>query len=392
MSLVHRTIYQKEEDIAVKLPFLPAIQGYHPNGEFPLLEDPKVTLKAAIIGMFVLRPGVGQSVEGPLFESDKDVSDSLTRLYDEQCDWVYNLDGIDGGWIIANLNAVDAYRLGLQYALSDAVMVGSNTVCAEGVTQGDRLGYLWQPYGPFSWPSVSKIDKEVLPKVMEQRKYWQDLSILSQNRKYPAQIVITNSGKQHEGSPDFLSARVFHDYHPNTDEPIEAYILTTTIGAKRIKERCHHYHLQDRIDSMLIILPSLPNQPERMDLTSLPSLLYQKYDLRIINHDGGQKVLLDFARQGILTQMNLTFGRQINLQQVLEQLSPGIVDESLRMLCLQEVSQRIHYFFSSKSTESSRIVHGIPPALPLVYAIEDDAKEVIIGTFNCKHGFNFYEE
>ena len=45
----------------------------------------------------------------------------------------------------------------------------------------------------------------------------------------------------------------------NSGEPIECYILTGTRGAQCIRERIrisdHLSHLQDRIESMLIVLP-----------------------------------------------------------------------------------------------------------------------------------------
>jgi hypothetical protein len=106
--LKHRTIYTCEEDIAVKLPLTDALRAYHENGDFPLLENPNDSKRTVIIGMFVLRPGLGKAVEGDVLDSDG----YPRKIYDEDMDWVYNLDGIDGGWLIANLNSVDAYRLG----------------------------------------------------------------------------------------------------------------------------------------------------------------------------------------------------------------------------------------------------------------------------------------
>ncbi len=387
MSLKHRTTFINDQEIAVKLPFTKRLQEIHEKGDFPLLEDPLTTQKAIIIGMFVLRPGVGKALEGEVV-SERGVEEAA--IYDEYCDWAYNLDGIDGGWLIANLNSVDAYRLGLQYALSDAVMVGSNTVCAEGVSSDVRTGYVWQPYQPFSWPSVASIDAHVLEKALEQRKLWQDLGYLSPRRRYPAQIIITNTGRRHDNSPDFLEGHVFTAKHP-TGEPLEVYILTTEIGAARVRERAADFGLADRITDMLIVLPSLPNQPERMDLTSLPSLLFQRYEMKIVNHDGGQKVLLDFARQKVLTQMNLTLGRKINVRDVLQQLPAGIVSDETRLTCLKEVDSRVRHFFASAGS-AGKVVRGVPRELSVACVIEDEAKDVAVITFNSKKGIDFHQD
>ena len=39
--------------------------------------------------------------------------------------------------------------------------------------------------------------------------------------------------------------------------------------------------------------------------------------MRIINHDGGHKVLKEFAKFNALCQLNLTLGRQLTVKEVL---------------------------------------------------------------------------
>jgi hypothetical protein len=402
--LNHRTIYSCHEDLAVKLPLTEELLEYHKNGEFPLLENPNETKKAVIIGMFVLRPGSSH----PLGDDLLNHHGYPEGIYDEKLDWVYNLDGLDGGWLIANLNSLDAYRLGMQYGVSDAVMISSNTVCAEGVTTPEKTGYIWQPYGPLSWPSVTKVDSNMVEKVENLRNLWQTMGFLS-SRKYPAQMVVTHSGKTFPDSPDFLSARIFHDYHPNGDR-IEVYIVTTAIGAKRIVERASQFQLEDRIQAMLIILPHLSD--EKLDLSSLPALLYEKYSMKIINHDGGQKILRDFSTcPGLLTQMNLTLGRKWNLNTVLENFHTAMVPEEKKKKYLTEFQSRVRYFFSSPSSsavtspisekrnhtddvesdsQKMMISYGVPKDLKVSYCVEDESKEVVIVTLNTKHGFDFY--
>ena len=118
-------------------------------------------------------------------------------------DWCYNVNSLPGGWLVANKNAVDAYRLCLHYALSDAVIVGSNSVAVEGVSTPTMPGYLWQPYFLCGWSQLKDNDPVLLDKMERQRQLWQDMGILSK-RKWPAQIVFSWSGNKFPNSPDFL--------------------------------------------------------------------------------------------------------------------------------------------------------------------------------------------
>jgi hypothetical protein len=156
--------------------------------------DPKITKKTAIVGMFVLRPAK-KSWKTPIF-NDKN---KLESLYDQTLDWCYNVDLLNGGGTVANHNAVDAYRLCMQYALADAVIVGSNTVCCEGVGPD---AYLWQHYAVCQWNQL-KNEKGLSERLLQQRSEFQKLGYLS-SRRYPAQIIFTWSGEHYAGSPDFL--------------------------------------------------------------------------------------------------------------------------------------------------------------------------------------------
>ncbi|RYG60812.1 hypothetical protein EON64_19060, partial [archaeon] len=248
-ALLHRTAFEKREKVAVQLKFTEELRNYHPDGTFPLLKDPLITQQAAIIGMFVLRPSLGK----PYTEKVLDDNNEPTSLYDSALDWAFNVNGLDGGWLVANGSAVDAYRLGMQYGLADAVIVGTNTVAAEGVPRDGKAGYLWQPYGPLSWPHVHAADPDIQLKVARQRAAWQQLGYLS-SRVYPAQVVFSWSGEAYPAVDDFLTASIFHERHP-TGERIEVYIVTTEKGALLIKERCYLFGLQERIDEILIVIP-----------------------------------------------------------------------------------------------------------------------------------------
>jgi hypothetical protein len=365
--LAHQTVYEKSSLIAIQLPFIEELRVHHKGGSFPLLKDPTKVRESLIIGMFVLRPASSR----PFTDALLDESGEPNSLYDSMFDWSYNLDGQDGGALVADSNEVDAYRLGMQYGLSDAVIIGTNTVCTEGVDKGDRRGYIWQAYGPLSWPHVQAVDPLILGKVEKQRKIWQELGYLS-SRRYPALLVFTWTGQHYDGCPDFLQARAIQSTHPD-GEPMEVYIITSQKGAERIRRRCGQFGLQERIDSLLITLPPpAPSSPsaeasEEVDLTLLPKLLYERYDIRIANHDGGQKVLQAFCKAGIVDQLNLTLGRGKTLRQVLESHS-GILPATKELLA-SEFAQRVRFFFGKDSTQEG--AHGIPRALTVASIISD---------------------
>lgn len=300
-------------------------------------------------------------------------------MYSVANGWSYNMEGLEGGWLIAGGNHVDAYRLGFQYGVSDAVMVGSKVICDEGcdpIPPADlsacKRGFLWQPYGPLSWSHIQSADSNLIAKVDAQRQEWQRLELLS-NRKYPAQIVVTWSGDKHNSSRDFLEGRIFKEVHPNGD-PFEVYIVTSVNGANKIRSRAYLYGLEARIEDILIVL-SPQDLPDEIDLKILPELLYHKYDMRVINHDGGQGVLRKFAQAKILPQLNLSLMRKRSLKDIIttsEMLSP-----EQRSYGLSNFPNKVQNFFHSTSDGS------IPSALKPVSVISDSGDNIAIVTFSA---------
>jgi hypothetical protein len=169
--LNHRTIFIDHTRVKVSLPWTEDLRKYHKDGSFPLVEDPNETKKTLFIGMVVLRP-VYKAWTADIIKHDDSID--FNSMY-EVNDWGFNYKGLDGGGLIANGAAVDAYRLACQYGLSDAVLVGSNTVSTEGVTSpGSSFpGYLWQPYGPCSWGHIAAADPQLLEKILLNRAQWQ---------------------------------------------------------------------------------------------------------------------------------------------------------------------------------------------------------------------------
>lgn len=380
--LKHETIYEKDALIKVNLPLTSELREHHPGGSFPLLIDPIESQQTAIIGMFVLRPAVGEPFMGDILG---DKGGEVESVYGAGLDWAFNVDGLDGGWLVAAGSAVDAFRLGMQYGISDAVIVSSYTVVAEGLDRPNRPAYLWQASGPLSWPHVRAADSDLVSKVQRQRAEWQRLGYLS-SRPYPAQIIYSWSGDCQ--GEDFLRGAIFHAKHP-TGEPFECYIITSSQGAEKIRARAGLHDLQDRIEQMLIVLPTVPGDNTTPDLSLLPQLLYKKYDIRIANHDGGQHVLRAFSKAGALHQLNLTLGRQRNLQKVLEDLVASPPDhlkndQNLLNACLEELPERLSYFFARDKAGSDG--HGLPRSLQVASLLSDQDDQVCIAVLKPPPG------
>lgn len=384
-TLLHRTVYDDNSLITKQLPLADSLRVHHPNGFFPLIQDPTVEKKTTIIGMFVLRPAESRAYSSPLLHEGIPTD----SVFAADLDWCYNVDGLDGGWLIANSNGIDAYRLGMQYGVTDAVIIGTNTVSTEGVTHDSYTGYIWQPYGPLSWGQVASADPNIHEKVNETRKLWQDMGYLSK-RNYPAQVVFTWTGLKYDGCADFLDARIFNEKHP-TGENIEVYIITSELGAERIRERSKSYPFADRIESMLIVVPPPAGDDDRehVDLTVIPKILFEKYDMRIVNHDGGHKVLKAFCKAGIIAQMNLTLCRKYSVKDVIRD-RPDIND-STRKVCQEEFLTRRRLFFGTK-TSDGQITRGVPSSMKIASVIEDPNDEVSIFVFDTKRGLDFYQE
>ena len=105
-------------------------------GEYPIVFDPQVEKRTLIIGMFVLRPAYCAWTAPILSHKKNMLSKELYRVED----WAYGYRGIDGGSLVSDCCPFDAFRVALQYGLSDAVIVGTKTVCAEGIDTITRKG------------------------------------------------------------------------------------------------------------------------------------------------------------------------------------------------------------------------------------------------------------
>lgn len=374
-SLRHRTVFENPSRCPYVLPLSEALRAYHPDGTFPLAHNADERKKATIMGMFVLRPSYENWAN-----SVSSVHDFISSMYDVK-KWAYNFDGIDGGWLISNKNEVDGFRLAMQYGVSDAVLVGTKSVSMEGcdhvVQSADGSepsvmpGYAWLPYVLAEWPQLKKLDDQLAQKIQEQRVLWQQMGYLS-SRKYPAQVLVTESGEHYDGCKDFLESRIFSMVHPEGD-PVEVYIITSMIGAEKIRLRSSTYGLGDRIEGMLIVLSPI-DAPQQIDYSAIPEVLYSRYGMKLVNHDGGQAVLRKFCQEGLISQFNLTLMRQKSLHGTIENSTLLLPDVSNK--ALESFDSNTRLFFTHPSG-------SIPRELEIMSLIEDDNEELIVATLSA---------
>lgn len=367
--LNHFRTYINEELIATKIPFTKGMQTFFKNGDFPLITDPLKTKETAIIGMFILRPEK-DTWSNPIIKEDGTLS-----IYNVE-HWIYTIDGLSGGAVIANGNIMDGYRLAMQYAISDAVIIGSKSVVNEGISDvHGRPGYMWLPQCCAEWPHLRAADPDMLDRFRKQRKLMQELGYASK-RDYPAQIAVTRSGNKTE--PDLLSASIFHEELPD-GSPIESYIVTSKTGASKIRKRAVSYNLEKRIDDILIIL-SPDNNPDEIDLPKLPGVLFKDYNIILANHDGGKNILKAFCKAGIIDQFNFTFARKPSLYDAVKNSLD--IDEKTKKMILNDFQARSINFFDTENG-------SIPKSLPVAEIIVDEPDEAVVVVLDTRKIKNF---
>ena len=362
-TLKHESVFEDRDQVATQMSLGPELGPLGGGATFPLVEDPRQTDRTAIVGMFVLRPA-RRAWTAPILDAGQPRSMFAAE------DWSFNVRGVDGGWLIAGGNPLDAYRLALQYGLSDAVIVGSNTVAKEGVDHGAEPGYVWQPYGPATWPHLAALDAGLTDKIARVRSAWQQEGVLSA-RRYPAQIVVSQSGEHRPPASDLFEARVFSARHPD-GSPLEAYVLTSEAGAARMRPRAANYGLADRIDEILLVA-SPPGRPEELDIPAVPALLRKKLDIRLANHDGGATVLSKFSEAGVLPQINLTLMRGRAVFDLLA--STDRIPASELAALTEGFDSRRQLFWSGH--------HRLPEVLRPVSVLSDGGEGVVV-TFDAR--------
>jgi len=203
--------------------------------------NPVAQRRAAIMGMFVIRPGIdhyqsplprvedGEAVTPLDTDTKKEAiavqSMNSNGMYEEY-DWIFSVNGIEGGGLISGFNSLDAYRLALHYGISDAVIFGTHHVAHEGISD-DALGtegYLWLPDTVCAWDNLQAADSNLTAKIYEQRQQYQQLGLLS-TRKYPAQIAFTWTAAVHEGCEVCIIAHCSSCLSTNRVRSIDRWML-----------------------------------------------------------------------------------------------------------------------------------------------------------------------
>lgn len=257
------------------------------------------------------------------------------------------------------------------------MLFGSKVATTDGAVSASSRGYIWQPYEVCSFGHVYAADPNLAEAIAKQRREWQKLDLLSK-RDFPAQILVTWTGEKKHAQHDFLASRIFHEKLP-TGLPMEAYIVTSERGAWNIRQRAADFSLQNRIEDMLIVLPPSAFSPSGddlhvssnntttatdfetdglsvdMDLSLLPTYLYEHLDIRVANHDGGRDVLRAFARAGALSQLNLTLCQDRSAVEVLRGNSSYVVESGVHPSEYEDpaLESKLQYFFDSANLISS---------------------------------------
>jgi hypothetical protein len=141
------------------------------------------------------------------------------------------------------------------------------------------------------------------------------------------------------------------------------------------------------MDDMLIVLPPNPSMQLELDFTVVPKLLFDRYGMRIVNHDGGHRVLLEFSRAGALSQLNLTLGRNTSVLTAIG--ADSRLDSDVRSTILESFDPRVQYFFRSHGP-GNNMSHSIPKELPVACILVDDVHDAVVATFDTSRGFDFY--
>lgn len=196
-----------------------------------------------------------------------------------------------------------------------------------------------------------------------------------------------------------IVVRALTEKHPD-GQPIEVYIISSTNGCKQMHARAASLpHLVGRVDSLFIDL-SVPGQPDEIDLARIPYYLYEKLDIRIVNHDGGRRVLKRFCQAKVLHQMNITLARQRSVWDVINTSKklPQLTAEAVTAAKARFDSSAEIFFnnsFPTSETVGSRengdsLPSGsIPRAFIPMSVISDQKDEVAVVTFDCRSASDF---
>ncbi|ETO04604.1 hypothetical protein RFI_32790 [Reticulomyxa filosa] len=294
-----------------QIPLVSAMHKYFPLGYFPLLNySDKV---ANIFNPSVVRPKEMEFACDQVL--DKKANFQTMDQLIKSSEWCYYFEGAPSSCSIANKNPVDSIHLATHYALCDAVMLGSNSLMIESTPKHGWKGhYHYFQYLCEHWKHVLPFDNGIINVLSQQREYTQNQT----------------------GNPQLFSC----NYFVNNEMGQEVFVVTSVRGAHNLSQA----QPQNVKPFQIITLPPLTTQKEKlidkqqiqstsehnnknnnwkgddtdqfipedmtMDLSVLPKLLIDKFDIRLVDLDGGWKVLRECAKQRIINQMTINLCKQ----------------------------------------------------------------------------------
>ena len=273
---------------ARRLAFDPSLAATLGVSDEPLVADPGMSQEALIVGSAVLRPAKAELDRAT-------VARSGVEAFRSGLQWCHDVEGLPAGAVVSAGSRLDAVRLAMHYGLSDAILVGSATVTAEGLPQAGRPGWRWRAETPLSFPVLADVRDELAAALRATRVRWQAEGCLSA-RPEPALVVLTRA--QTSAPPTWLRAPALREG--------EAFVVTSNAGAKRLSA-WHRAGVEGAPAEDRVLCASPPDQPEALDIRAVPRLLRERLDVRLAGHDGGRRTLAAFSRCGALHQLNITF-------------------------------------------------------------------------------------
>jgi riboflavin biosynthesis pyrimidine reductase len=195
----------------------------------------------------------------------------------------YNIRRKSGGSEISGFNEADHFIMGLLRASADAIIVGSHTFHEAGLTP--------------TWTGES-----VYPKAKE--LYTQYRCEILHKSKHPYLVVVSGSGEI-----DFSRA-IF----ANPDARI--VIVTSESGHVELQRRFKERATSAAVTPIAAPAPVTPDY--------LLALLWSRFDVHLLLHEGGPTLLGQFITAECLNELFLTLSPQI-AGRLLDQPRPGLV-------------------------------------------------------------------
>lgn len=285
--LLHR-LYSDPALQARRADFSPDLAALLGVADEPFVIDPARAREALIVGSAVVR-----AAERALLRAD--VASRGVAAFSDVPHWWHEVEGLAAGAVVSAGSRLDAVRLARHYALTDAVLVGSATVAAEGLPRNGLPGWRWSARTPLAFPALADVRRPLADALRATRVRWQGAGLLSA-RMAPALVVVT--GARETAAPAWLAAPALRE--------CEAWVLTSPAGAERL-EAWRRAGVEGVPAPERVLCAGTDEGDESLAVAAVPRLLRERLDVRIAGHDGGRRTLAAFAEAGALHQLDVTF-------------------------------------------------------------------------------------